>query len=110
MMNEAQPLHQHHFADLESIPNQIGHAILNAKDGSLIHPPRGSLSHHDIHLLYEILLEVGETMKGGQGNQTASDKLKKVTIEGNDVSYSACASADGYVYLVKRKIMNTNQH
>ena len=106
MINETQQaLHhqQHHFADLEAIPNQIGHAILNIKDGSLVHPPNGSLTQHDIGLLYEILLEVGETTKGSISSKPSGDKLRVVTIEGSMVSYNICATADGYVYLVKRK-------
>jgi|EP01083_Nonionella_stella_P045897 hypothetical protein len=106
MIIENQPIHQHHLADLESIPNQIGHAIINSKDGALLHPPSGSLSHHDIDLLYQILLEVGETMKE-DGNSastgTSGDKLKKVTIEGGDALYSMCATTDGFVYVVKRR-------
>ena len=106
MMNENQLLHQHHFADLESIPNQIEHAILNAKDGSLL---SGSMSPHDIDILYQILLEVGETMKGDGGAETG-DKLKTITVEGGDISYSMCVTADGYIYLVKRRSIDNRDH
>ena len=103
MIKEHQPLHLHHLPDLESIPNQIGHAILNSKDGSLLIQPSGSLSHHDIDILYQILLEVGETTKDSH------EKLKKVTIEGNDVLYSLCCTADGFVFIVKKRAID-NHH
>lgn len=111
-MNEnQQPLH-HFAADLESIPNQIGHVILN-KDGLPIHPPSGSLSKHDVDILYQILLEVGEIMVGGESNgngnsnvniRSNNEKLKMLTIEGGSgVSYSICVTKDGYLYVVKRR-------
>jgi hypothetical protein len=115
MINESQPLHHHHFADLESIPNQIGYAILNSKDGSLLHPPSGLLSHHDIDLLYQILLEVGETMKENETTARGSgpgseDKLKKITIGGGNILYNMCLTADGFVYLVKRRSIDNSDH
>ena len=104
MMDQNQSLHQHQFADLESIPDQIGYAILNAKDGTPLHSPSGSMSSHDIELLYQILLEVGGTMKG------SGDKLNKINIEGGDILYSMCVTDDGYVYLVKRRAIDNGVH
>ncbi len=131
--NQQQPLHQHqhrqHLADLESIPNQIGHAILNSSDGSLL-SSSGTLSQNDVDILYQVVLEIGETMKpqkngfgGGFGSTSTStsgstsvegtngssggggggEKLKKITIEGGGIQYSICVTADGFIYLIKRR-------
>lgn len=89
--------HQHQLADLESIPNQLGHAILFAKDGSLVQAPSESMSQHDIDLLYKILLEV----EIGRG-----DKLRKITVKGGEMVYSICVTADGYIYIVKQRAMD----
>ena len=114
-MSVNQPLHQHQFADLESIPNLLGHAILNANDGSQIQSPSGSMSTHDIDLMYQILLEVGEIMKGDMNMITnrgigSSDKFKKITIEGRGVSYSVCLTTEGYIYIVKRRSVDNGDH
>ena len=91
---------QHHLSDLESIPNQIGTAILRSSDGELFRQPSGTLSEHDVGILYQMLIEVG-------GVIVRDEKLRRVTVEGgNGVTYSMCAAMDGYIYIVKRRVVS----
>ncbi len=92
--------HAMHLIDLESIPNQIGTAVLSASDGIPLRPHTGSLSDHDANTLYQILLEVGDIL------ESDDEALKSINIScgGDDGGshYSVCV-ANTYVYIVKKK-------
>ena len=82
--------------DLESIPGQIGHAILRASDGTLLRPPTGSLTEHDVGIVYRILLEIGTVLEG--------EGVQRVTVGLRSVSYAvALGGADGCLYIVKKR-------
>mmetsp|Transcript_6605 Transcript_6605/g.7665 ORF Transcript_6605/g.7665 Transcript_6605/m.7665 type:complete len:116 (+) Transcript_6605:30-377(+) len=108
-------LHHH----LESIPDQVGIAILRSQDGSMIQQPSGTLLDHDVQILYQMLLEIGGILVSTGNTSTGSEKggesLKRFTVEmgggggGGDggerekISYSVCVTGDGFVYIVKRR-------
>ena len=102
---DAVPLHLN--VDLESIPNQIGHAILRSANGSILKPPNGSLTTNDVEILYKMLLEMGSILKEGSSSDNGNAKeelLNKVTVQGgNGISYCLGVSKDGYVYIVKKR-------
>lgn len=94
--------------DLDSIPNQIGNAILqvNGDSGSsitmsIVRHPTGSLSMADVKTLYNILLEIGTILStdgrnvnsdidnGSNGNMEEEGKE-----ESKDVVVDANANAD----------------
>lgn len=104
-MTEEEILPLHHLdVDLESVPNQIGHAILRAADGSALKPPNGSLSANDVEVLYKMLLEMGHILKPQSSNDAGGELLKKVTIQGgNGICYCMGISMDGLVYIIKKR-------
>jgi hypothetical protein len=90
-----------HHLDLEHIPNHVGHAVLNAADGSILKPPNGSLSTSDVDIMYNILLEMGHVLDGKHDK----DVLMRVNIQGNNgTCYTMGVSNDGLVYIVKKSI------
>jgi hypothetical protein len=90
-----------HHLDLEQIPNQVGHAVLNSADGSIIKPPNGSLSMMDIDIMKNILLEMGHVLSGTD----KMEMMKRVNIQGsNGMCYTMGVSKDGLVYIVKKSI------
>ena len=105
-------LHHH----LESIPHQIGVAILRSEDGSSFQPPSGTLSDHDVQILYKMLLEVGgilepnpRTVSNVGNSEKGLESFKRFTVErrgdeGEKMSYSVCVTVDGFVCIVKRRI------
>jgi len=102
------PLHHH----LESIPDQVGIAILRSNDGSILHPPTGSLCTHDVQILYRMLLEIGGILlpSNSSGSEKDEELLKRFNVEmGGDlekISYTVCLTQDGFVYIVKKSISN----
>uniref|UniRef100_A0A7S2S507 Late endosomal/lysosomal adaptor and MAPK and MTOR activator 5 n=1 Tax=Eucampia antarctica TaxID=49252 RepID=A0A7S2S507_9STRA len=98
-----QPAHALHLVDLESIPNQIGTAILRSSDGIPLRPHTGDLSENDGNVLYQMLLEVGDVLE-------SDESLKSINIscgggntnDGGAPHYSVCV-ADTCVYIVKKK-------
>ena len=110
------PLHHH----LESIPDQVGIAILRSEDGSIKEGPTGTLSDHDVHILYKMLLEIGGILvtRSAPINNTSirgkgGECLKRFTVErkggrdeGEKISYSVCVTGDGFVCIVKRRVSN----
>mmetsp|Transcript_13182 Transcript_13182/g.22485 ORF Transcript_13182/g.22485 Transcript_13182/m.22485 type:complete len:135 (+) Transcript_13182:50-454(+) len=98
--------------DLDSIPGQIGHAILRASDGTILRPPTGSLSEQDLMIVYRMMLEIGTVLEGGTGgkeddNNTSNEVeegLQRVTVGFKDVSYAVTlGGSDGCLYIVKKK-------
>ena len=114
--------------DLDSIPGQIGHAILRASDGTILRPPTGSLTEQDIMIVYRIMLEIGTVLEGGTGgkmkiteddndtikyniNNDDNDEvviveegLQRVTVGFKEVSYAVTlGGSDGCLYIVKKK-------
>ena len=88
---------------LESIPNQIGHAILTAADGSTIRQANGSLSTKDVDIVYKIILEMGYILNIDEKVSMREELLKRITIQGgNGVYYCIGASKDGLIYIVKK--------
>ncbi|KAL7477753.1 hypothetical protein ACHAW6_003549 [Cyclotella cf. meneghiniana] len=82
--------------DLDSIPNQIGHAVLSP-DGTLLRPLTGSLSEKDVAIVFRMMLEVGTALK------PTEDGLKRVTVGFGRVSYAVSVGADGCIYIVKKR-------
>ena len=98
--------------DLDSIPNQIGHAILRSSDGTILRPPSGSLSDQDVVVIYRMMLEIGAVLEGGTGGKEDSfdnknnnnDDLQRVTVGFKHVSYVVTlGGSDGCMYIVKKK-------
>ena len=101
--------------DLDSIPVQIGHAIVRITDGTIIRPPTSSLSKQDVEIVYRMMLEIGTVLEGGTGgkdtmnNISDSDKvvvegLQRVTVGFKEVSYAiTLGGSDGCLYIVKKK-------
>jgi len=96
--------------DLDSIPGQIGHAILHASDGTILRPPTGSLTEQDLMIVYRMMLEIGTVLEGGSGgkdddNNTYSDEVEgfqRVTVGFKEVSY-AVTLGGSCLYIVKKK-------
>eukprot|EP00565_Helicotheca_tamesis_P007913 CAMPEP_0185723542 /NCGR_PEP_ID=MMETSP1171-20130828/358_1 /TAXON_ID=374046 /ORGANISM="Helicotheca tamensis, Strain CCMP826" /LENGTH=132 /DNA_ID=CAMNT_0028391261 /DNA_START=24 /DNA_END=422 /DNA_ORIENTATION=+ len=94
--------------DLESIPSQIGTAILHSATGAPLRPNTGQLTDADAQILYRMLLEVGTTLESS-GNSGGSDVgglndgegLKRVTVGFHSVSYNMTVGAEGFIYIVK---------
>ncbi|KAL9189112.1 hypothetical protein ACHAXT_011602 [Thalassiosira profunda] len=80
--------------DLDAVPSQIGHAVLRASDGTILQPPTGNLTEHDVGIAYRMMLEVGTVLEG--------EGLKRVTVGFGSVSY-AMALGDGCMYVVKKR-------
>lgn len=102
--------------DLDSIPGQIGHAIVRITDGTILRPPTGSLSKQDVEIVYRMMLEIGTVLEGGTGgkdtmNNNISDSdevvvegLQRVTVGFKEVSYAiTLGGSDGCLYIVKKK-------
>ena len=101
--------------DLDSIPGQIGHAIVSITDGTILRPPTGSLSKQDVEIVYRMMLEIGTVLEGGTGgkdtmnNISDSDEvvvegLQRVTVGFKEVSYAiTLGGSDGCLYIVKKK-------
>lgn len=112
--------------DLESIPGQIGTAIIRASAANLSqkdHPQiscTGEMTEKDAGIMYSILLEIGtvlspppnmastKTQPNGKENEITSDAtgceaLKKFNVSFPSVQYSCCVSSTGCVYIVKRR-------
>jgi hypothetical protein len=101
--------------DLDSIPGQIGHAILRASDGTILRPPTGSLTEQDVMIVYRMMLEIGTVLEGGTGggkdnddndtnNSNAVEGLQRVTVGFKEVSYAVTlGGSDGCLYIVKKK-------
>jgi hypothetical protein len=113
-MAEHETLPLHLTVDLESVPNQIGNAILRSSNGSILKAPNGSLSEQDTNILYKILLEMGYVLKDQtqanadgesvNGSHVKEELLKKVTVQGgNGISYCMGVSVDGLVFIVKKR-------
>ena len=83
--------------DLDSVPQQIGHAILRAADGTILQPPSGSLSERDVGIIYRMMLEVGTVLDGKEG-------LQRLSIGFKSVSYAiTLGCGDGCLYIVKKR-------
>jgi len=83
--------------DLDSVPQQIGHAILRAADGTILQPPSGSLSEKDVGIIYRMMLEVGTILDGKEG-------LQRLSIGFKSVSYAVTLGCgDGGLYIVKKR-------
>ena len=97
--------------DLDSIPGQIGHAIVRITDGTILRPPTGSLSKQDVEIVYRMMLEIGTVLEGGTGGKDTSDSdevvvegLQRVTVGFKEVSYAiTLGGSDGCLYIVKKK-------
>lgn len=88
------------YMDLDQITNQIGYAIMNASDGSLLKSPSGSLSSSDTDIIYKLLLEMGPIVNFGNKNES----LKRVNVQGsNGVCYTIVISNDGLIHVVKKR-------
>lgn len=99
--------------DLDAIPNQIGHAILRASDGTMLRPPTGSLSERDVGIVYRMMLEIGTVLNINASNDASSNNgkdsreeegLGRVTVGFRDVSYAiVLGGGDGCLYVVKKR-------
>uniref|UniRef100_A0A7S4T9E9 Roadblock/LAMTOR2 domain-containing protein n=1 Tax=Ditylum brightwellii TaxID=49249 RepID=A0A7S4T9E9_9STRA len=90
--------------DLESIPSQIGTAVLHSTTGAPVRPNTGQLTDADAQILYRMLLEVG-TALDSSGNKdmggSEDEGLRRVTVGFHSVSYNMTVGAEGYIYIVK---------
>ena len=103
--------------DLDSIPGQIGHAIIRISDGTILRPPTGSLTKQDIEIIYRMMLEIGTVLEGGTGGkdyhndynnnesgEVKNEGLQRVTVGFKEVSYAVTlGGSDGCLYIVKKK-------
>lgn len=86
--------------DLETIPCQVGHAVLRSSDGSILCAPTGGLSDRDVGIIYRMLLEIGTKLNG--------EALQRFTISFGAVSY-VVAMSSSCVYVVKKKQQQQQQ-
>ena len=91
---QQQPPPVNEIIDLDSVPGQIGHAVLRVSDGTIIRRPTGSLSERDVGIVYRMMLEIGTVLEG--------EGLQRVTVGFRSVSY-AVALGDGCLYIVKKR-------
>lgn len=102
--------------DLDSIPGQIGHAIIRITDGTILRPPTGTLSKQDVEIVYRMMLEIGTVLEGGTGgkdinmnnisdnDEVVVEGLQRVTVGFKEVSYAiTLGGSDGCLYIVKKK-------
>jgi hypothetical protein len=94
------------IADLDSIPNQLGHAVVRASDGTILRPPTGTLSERDVGIVWRLMLEIGTVLEGGSGSEENSsgggEGLQRVTVGFGCVNY-AVGLWDGCLYVVKKR-------
>ena len=86
---------------LDAVPGQIGHAILRASDGTILHPPSGSLTERDIGIVYRMIMEVGTLLAGSGG-----EGLQRMTVAFRSVSYAVALGGGGNddcLYIVKKR-------
>ena len=94
---QQQPTQPSKVIDLDSVPQQIGHAILRTADGTILQPPSGSLSEKDVGIIYRMMLEVGTVLDGKEG-------LQRLSIGFKSVSYAVTLGCgDGCIYIVKKR-------
>eukprot|EP01083_Nonionella_stella_P060689 158360_1 len=106
-MSEQDNLPLHLNVDLDSVPNQIGNAILRASNGSIVKSPNRSISERDLNILYKMLLEMGHILndKNSSSSNPLGELLTKITVQGgNGVSFCVGLSTDGLVYIAKKRI------
>lgn len=89
--------------DLDSLPGQIGAAVLRASDGAVLRPPASPdlLSDHDLSILYRMLREVGDVVPDGEGLRRI-----EVSFQGGvryTVALAGDGTGDGFVYILKRR-------
>ena len=95
---QQQPPQPSKVIDLDSVPQQIGHAILRAADGTILQPPSGSLSEKDVGIIYRMMLEVGTILEDGK------EGLQRLSIGFKSVSYAVTLGCgDGCLYIVKKR-------
>lgn len=90
-----------HHLDVDQITNQIGYALVNSSDGTLLKPPSGTLSEDDAKVLYKMLQEMGPIVN--DGNKDGA--LRRVNIQGNNgVCYTLVISNDdGLIHIIKKR-------
>jgi hypothetical protein len=107
---------------LEALPNQIGTAIVNGTNGSLVKECSGEMTTQDAQLLYQMVLESGTILKKptcgtNEGSapstyvdaltknrrQRGAEGLKRLTVTFSSVTYSAALGGDGNLYIIKTK-------
>lgn len=89
-----------HLIDLDSVPNQIGHAILRSSNGDIVRQPTGSLTVTDSNLLYKMLLETADVLNNSE------DVIQRVCVSGGneEVEYCITLGTDGLIYIVKKRL------
>jgi len=106
--------------DLESIPGQVGTAIVKSLDGSLARPCTGQLTEKDVSIIYLILLEIGALlrkntsgveeppsyMEVAQGKRKC-EGLRRITVSFPSTRYAATVAKDGCIYIIKMKVASS---
>eukprot|EP00592_Proboscia_alata_P006497 CAMPEP_0194357356 /NCGR_PEP_ID=MMETSP0174-20130528/4848_1 /TAXON_ID=216777 /ORGANISM="Proboscia alata, Strain PI-D3" /LENGTH=114 /DNA_ID=CAMNT_0039127337 /DNA_START=1 /DNA_END=345 /DNA_ORIENTATION=+ len=97
------------FVDLETIPGQIGTAILRSSDGAAFRPCTGQMTKNDSEIIYQMMLEAGTILSSKNRNNDGSFSLKeneglrRLIIGFQSVRYAASIAGDGLVYIVKSR-------
>ena len=117
--------------DLESIPGQLGTAIVETMTTNDMKPEQkttctGEMTVKEAQILYSILLEIGmilspsseSLMRAKNDGDTKANEfnngmkcnaedgqelLKKYTVSFSSIHYSCCVSNSGCTYIVKRR-------
>mmetsp|Transcript_32841 Transcript_32841/g.50227 ORF Transcript_32841/g.50227 Transcript_32841/m.50227 type:complete len:88 (+) Transcript_32841:70-333(+) len=82
--------------DLESVPGQIGTAMLRCTDGSLVRACTGRLTPDRANIVYRMLAETGALLKEDEG-------LRTLSVSFSAVRYTASLD-DDYVYIVQTRM------
>jgi len=110
------------YVPLETVPHQIGTAVLNVGDGSLARECTGNLTYQDAKVLHTMILECGTLLRKPTSGldddpapsyvdaptivsrQRNAEGLKRITITFPRTKYTAALGSDGLLYIVKMDV------
>jgi hypothetical protein len=97
--------------DFESIPGCVGAAVLHSLDGSLARPCMGELTEMDASILYQMLSNTCMLLERETLSEEAKyskERLRRITVSFSTVRYSAAATKDGHVYIIKTDLSSSS--